>query len=250
MLRKAIAALPFLAYTLATQVEQESAIESIVEEICAEDPEAADFCSKERSFGSNWAQEIIEAINGYGCWCYFQDAHGNGRGSPVNEVDEQCKILQDGYSCIIMDAEEEGDDCTNPWDEKYNSATGLGLMTTDENNDSLEDALRFKCKKANRKNNCAARTCMVENYFVIRLVRLFLHGVKFDPSVKHTLGSFDPKADCPIKDGVKSEKECCGEYPLRFPYKTLFGDRACCGERTYNTAIMMCCDDGSVKISC
>ena len=149
-----------------------------------------------------------------------------------------------------MDGEEEGDECPNPWDEKYNSATGLGLLANDGDNDSLENALRYKCRKANRKNPCAARTCMVENYFVVRLVRLFLHGVVFDPSVKHDLGTFDPKADCPIKDGVKSDKECCGEYPLRFPYKTLFGDRDCCEGRTFNTAIMMCCDDGSVRISC
>lgn len=204
----------------------------------------------QRSFGSAWAQEIINAINGYACWCYFQDAHGRGKGSPVNEVDAQCKILHDGYTCIIMDAEDEGKQCT-PWDVKYNSATGLGLLANDnDNNASLEQALRSQCKKVNKKSNCAARACMVENYFVVRTMRLFLHGVKFDPSLKHSLGLFDPKGDCPLKNGIKSEKECCGSYPLRYPYKHLNGDRGCCGEKTYNTQMMMCCDDGSVKVVC
>ena len=204
-----------------------------------------------KSFGSDWSAEIIDSINEYGCWCYFQNDHGKGRGSPVNEVDAQCKILQDGYACILMDAEDEGEDSCTPWDVKYNSASGLGMLASDtDNNDNLEDSLRYKCKRANRKSNCAARTCMVENYFVIRLVRLFLHGVPFDPSVKHSLGIFNPENDCPTKAGEKSDKECCGEYPLRFPFKHLNGDRACCGARTYNTELMMCCGDNSIRISC
>merc|ERR1712062_418225 len=124
----------------------------------------------------------------------------------------------------MMDAEDEGKTCT-PWDVKYNSATGLGLLANDGDNSSLEQALRSQCKKVNKKSNCAARACMVENYFVVRTMRLFLHG-------------------------IKSEKECCGSYPLRYPYKHLNGDRGCCGEKTYNTQMMMCCDDGSVKVVC
>jgi len=259
MLRKTLCAIPFLAYSLKADFGHiQTDFEGELKDLCeSEDKsdQAKEFCdthynNKNRSFGSDWAQEIIESINSYGCWCYFQDDHGKGKGTPANEVDNQCKILHDGYTCILMDAELEGEECT-PWDVQYNSASGLGLLANDDaNNATLEDALRFKCKKVNKRSNCAARACMVENYFVVRMVRLFLHSVQFDPSLKHDLGHFDPKVDCPTKEGVKSEKECCGEYPLRFPYKHLNGDRACCVDRTYNTNVLMCCDDGSVKIVC
>jgi len=256
MLNKALCALPFFALGALADNSQMAedlggATDQAIEDLKQQGKEAP-LAVKEgkRSFGSLWAQEIIESINSYGCWCYFQDDHGKGKGTPANEVDNQCKILHDGYTCILMDAELEGEECT-PWDVQYNSASGLGLLASDDaNNATLEDALRFKCKKVNKKSNCAARACMVENYFVVRMVRLFLHSVQFDPSLKHDLGLFDPKVDCPTKEGVKSEKECCGEYPLRFPYKHLNGDRACCVDRTYNTNVLMCCDDGSVKIVC
>jgi len=257
MLKNALCALPFFALgAMASNTKMASDIGDASDEAQKDAREKAKAEGKPvdeadpRSFGSLWAQEIIESIDSYGCWCYFQDNHGKGKGTPANEVDNQCKILHDGYTCILMDAELEGEDCT-PWDVQYNSASGLGLLANDDaNNATLEDALRFKCKKVNKRSNCAARACMVENYFVVRMVRLFLHSVPFDPSLKHDLGHFDPKVDCPTKEGVKSDKECCGEYPLRFPYKHLNGDRACCVDRTYNTNVLMCCDDGSVKIVC
>merc|ERR1712127_1016798 len=59
-----------------------------------------------RTFGSTWATSFIEAIDEYGCWCYFQDDHGRGRGPAANEVDEQCLKLHQGYECIIIDAME------------------------------------------------------------------------------------------------------------------------------------------------
>lgn len=250
MLTKFLATLPFGSFVLADFSSMANDFSTVAQDIgvvnsnC--DPNDGQ-C--QRSFGSVWAQEIITNINGYGCWCYFQDAHGHGRGAPVNEVDAQCKILHDGYSCILMDHEEAGKDCT-PWDVKYNSASGLGLLAADNDNDSLEYAIRQSCKRANKKSTCAAQACMVENYFVVSTMRIFLSGIKFDMSVRHDLGNFHPRDDCPIATGIKSEKACCGEQPLRFPYKHLNGDRGCCGEKTYNTQMMMCCNDGSIKVVC
>ena len=217
-----------------------------------------------RTFNSAWASAIIEKIDNYGCWCYFQDNHGKGKGSPMNAVDEQCKILQDGYSCIVMDYEAsheegKGGGCV-PWEVKYTSATGLGMLANsnfdeegdDETNSAtLEYALRKKCRKANRNSNCAARACVVENYFVLSMVKLFLNGTVFDPSLLHELGHFDPNVMCTIKSGhFYSEKKCCGDYPIRFPYKTNGGDRGCCAGNTFNSVIMDCCEDGEVRITC
>jgi len=203
-----------------------------------------------RSFESGWASEMIDAINEYGCWCYFQE-NGSGRGPPANEVDSQCKKLQDGYTCIILDAEAEGDECT-PWDVPYNSGTGLGLVADDPENNNNANSLRKSCARANRFDDCAQRSCIVESFFVMQVFRQFLAGVQFDPSLKHSLGNWVPKEDCPINLGIDAEKECCGTYPHRFPFKleTLYGARNCCGELTYNPDVMECCAGNVIKMTC
>merc|ERR1711981_887013 len=205
-----------------------------------------------RSLDAIWAQEMINSIDSYGCWCYFQEDHGKGRGPPANEVDAQCKMLHDGYECIILDALDEGDDDCVPWDEKYNSGTGLGLVATDPENNNNGRALRKSCQRSNRNSKCAQRTCIVEGFFVMQIFKHFLAGVQFDPSLKHSLGVWDRIEDCPIKSGVDTEKECCGTYPHRFPFKlaTLGGARNCCGENTYNPDVMECCPGNVAKIQC
>lgn len=205
-----------------------------------------------RSFGSTWASSFIEAIDEYGCWCYFQDDHGKGRGPAANEVDALCQKLHQGYECIILDAEEEGDTECVPWNEPYQSGSGLGLVADDPDNNNNANALRKSCARANRFNDCARRTCIVENFFIMQMFKTFLSGVEFDPSLKHSLGNWHRIDDCPTKTGIDAEKECCGTYPHRFPFKlqTLYGARNCCGELTYNPDVMECCAGNVIKLSC
>jgi hypothetical protein len=205
-----------------------------------------------RSFGSSWVSGFIESINQYGCWCYFQDDHGKGRGPAANEVDALCQKLHQGYECIILDALEEGDTECVPWNEPYQSGSGLGLVATDPENNNNANALRKSCARANRFNDCARRTCIVENFFIMQMFKTFLSSVTFDPSLKHSLGNWDRIDDCPTKAGIDAEKECCGTYPHRFPFKlqTLYGARNCCGELTYNPDVMECCSGNVVKLQC
>jgi len=195
----------------------------------------------DRAFGAN-LQATIETINESGCWCYFTDDHGRGKGQPVDGLDEICKVLHDGYECAMRDAEEEGTTCV-PWEVDYVSAVG-GVTTT------LADA----CITANPVNLCAARACAIEGTFVESILGFFVvGGGTFDDTHKHANG-FNPKTDCPVKlgGGGPSPKKCCGEYPIRFPFKTLGGDRGCCGSRTFSTLTLSCCDaDASVvKFNC
>merc|ERR1712226_1630911 len=99
----------------------------------------------------------ITAINGYGCWCYFEESHGKGRSQPVNDIDGFCQILHNGYDCVMMDAELEGDDECIPWEVDYNSAP-----------QSFDD-LTPECERRNEGmpgGNCAVRACIVEGFFV------------------------------------------------------------------------------------
>ena len=210
-----------------------------------------------RTFASEWAEDFIASINQYGCWCYFDDDHGKGRGKPANPVDELCKILQQGYSCVIMDSEAEGSfDCI-PWEVNYNSATALGISgNPSSDHEDVHHALRDACANANPFDKCARRSCIVENFFVMENFKLFLTGYAFDPSLLHSLGKFDRVENCPKKigpsAGIESGKGCCGEFPVRFPYKlkNKDGARGCCGQKTYSIEFMQCCPGDQVKMSC
>lgn len=188
-------------------------------------------------------QADMALINQYGCWCYFQEHHGQGRGHPIDTIDQHCKRLHDGYTCIIMDAIAIGEECV-PWEITYNSAVGSGLALS-----MTIDTIRSECDVQNPVDGCARWTCKVEGFFVQQLLLSFVSGTTIDHSLRHE-NNFDWRQECPISAGVQSEKACCDEYPIRFPYKTYDGARDCCVTHTYNTNMYECCNDGSVKITC
>merc|ERR1712066_151542 len=171
-----------------------------------------------RAFTGNIAN-AVNSLDEYGCWCYFYDNVGRGKGTPVDEIDGFCKTLGDGYQCAILDSEAAGESCV-PWEVAYNPGTGAG-----------------------------------EGQFVDSLFAFLLSGSQIDYQTYGHTNGFDPSHNegCPVKPGVKGvsgEKACCGAYPYRFPFKTLDGDRACCGARTYNTQLLNCCGNGQVKANC
>jgi hypothetical protein len=75
--------------------------------------------------------KTISQMNEYGCWCYFGDDHGRGKGQPQDAIDEMCKVLHDGYECAMRDAEDEGTTCV-PWEVAYTSAVGGSGLTIAE----------------------------------------------------------------------------------------------------------------------
>jgi hypothetical protein len=194
-----------------------------------------------RAFTGNIANAVAQ-LDEYGCWCYFYDNVGRGKGTPVDEIDGFCKILGDGYQCAIIDSEGEGLSCI-PWEVAYSSGTGAGVN------------LAAACNTNNPDDNCAARACAVEGQFVDSLFAFLLSGSQINYNDFGHNNGFDAATDagCPVKKGtpgVSGEKLCCGAYPTRFPFKTLDGDRACCGGRTYNTQLLNCCSPGQVKANC
>jgi len=183
---------------------------------------------------SSVGKEFPEIWN-YGCWCYFNDNWGKGKGVPVNEVDNICKVLHDGYECIIHDHKVEyPNESCDPWTVDYVSAVSLG-----RNLRQLENY----CVKYNQ-NACAQRTCIIESHFAQSFFKLAINkDHRFEPLYKHELG-FDPedKRNCPTIGGKKSEKSCCGIYPERYPFKTFDGQRQCCKRQTYDVNVRECCN--------
>ena len=84
---------------------------------------------------SMWDDRSITAMLGnmgsvidtYGCWCYFDEKHGQGKGHPVNSIDKICRDMAHGYDCAIMDAAADGDNDCVPWEVNYVGGSGQGL---------------------------------------------------------------------------------------------------------------------------
>lgn len=212
----------------------------------------------ERSLASGWANSMVESINGYGCWCYFENDHGKGKGQSQNQVDAQCKILHDGYTCIMLDSEENEDlqnECI-PWLVDYTEPMGLHWWAQTGDDEGMKEALVKDCFKKNRKTQqgvdpwCAQKSCIVEGYFSINLFKLLTSGVKYSHDLLHKKGLFDPSIECIVNKGPKAERQCCGQYPIRFPFKYIPDKRECCGQNTYNSQFLQCCEDSSVSVSC
>jgi len=183
-------------------------------------------------------------INEYGCWCYFENGHYQAKSGPVDPIDILCKRLHDGYACAMLDAKDMGFECI-PWAVPYNSAIGTGLVT---NMDIT--TIRSECDTQNPvTNSCENWACKIEGYFVQQLLQYFVNGGLINQDNRHDNG-FDPNLSCPTKDGPDSERECCDQQPLRFPFKTYDGSRDCCINHTFDTNMFSCCNDGTVQISC
>merc|ERR1712066_330253 len=174
---------------------------------------------------SGQALAAVQQMNdeGYGCWCYFYEKHGRGRGPPVDELDGFCKVLHEGYECAMLDAEIAGEDDCEPWTVQYTAAVR-----------GTEEQIRDGCVTANPNNTCAQNACSVEGYFVENLVALALSGnaAGYD-SFGHSRAGFDPVEQCPTKKGGANGNE-----------------KECCGTRTYKTSVLSCCNDGTVKANC
>lgn len=61
----------------------------------------------------------LGGLNRYGCWCYFDNEVGNGKGEPVDLIDAECKTLHNGYECIVADTEAGDDRNVHPYDANW-----------------------------------------------------------------------------------------------------------------------------------
>jgi hypothetical protein len=191
-------------------------------------------------------------INAYGCWCYFDSQVGNGKGNPINLVDAECKILHGGYECIVSDLALLGIDC-EPWTVTFLAGTGSFKLNT--------EGVVAACNHMNREGGglnlpdlgkCAADACAVELRFTQALINLFNSITADLPQFSHAQG-FNPVESCPIVRGIHDDtKDCCGDIPQRFPFKTLptgagARRRDCCNGAVYPTQTHKCCAPGVIK---
>jgi len=183
-------------------------------------------------------------IDGYGCWCYFEDDYYKGKGAAIDPIDQYCKLLHQGYECIIMDFQNTPFACV-PWEVSYNSAYAGGYHPLGLTPGHIE----AECDSLNTPGTCQNAACRVEGYFLQGFFGEAIFNLGIDENHNHEKG-FDPDTNCPTITHTPGPftMECCGEFPKRFPYKNRT-DNKCCGTSTYNPNMFVCCADGSVSLS-
>ena len=48
---------------------------------------------------------VFRLLQKYGCWCYFDEEHGKGHGTPQDGYDDACLALHHGVTCAMMEIE-------------------------------------------------------------------------------------------------------------------------------------------------
>lgn len=188
----------------------------------------------------------IANVNGYGCWCYFDDSVGNGKGVPMDLIDAECRNLHRGYECAVADF---GAGCV-PWEVTYFPVSGTTFIAS-------EGSVAAACTHVNTVltsfGPCAAAACAIETEFINEYTTITQTlNPAFETFSHSGAGSFNPGRNCVTNDqGTpdKGERSCCGTFPNRYPFKTYNGASACCQGSIFKVATHKCCGDGSVVLN-
>jgi len=186
----------------------------------------------------------------YGCYCLdwihrLEDPENvpAGKGTPVDSVDDACKVQTDCYWCAMNELKR----ACSP-DAKY--AYELTYDETDPTNIDYRDVV---CQDpwnyetgGDEKSHCKRAICECDRGLAHRLS---MAQDDWSPEFHKNQGGFD-KSTCVGSVGPK-KNECCGDYEefgLRFPYSS-GNSKACCGRKTYNTMSQECCDETTSHVT-
>merc|ERR1712176_289085 len=104
------------------------------------------------------------------------------------------------------------------------------------------------CQKANKGRKCRIRACSCEVWFMKKITEIFAQdNFSFESQYKHEYGfSYD---QCEPTNGIEGQRECCGYYPIRYPYNYEIGKR-CCYTNVYSMDTHKCCPGGVIAEEC
>lgn len=182
----------------------------------------------------------LEALQGYGCWCFFGNIDSAlGRGPPIDSYDATCQKLSLCYRCIFVDAENENDDECDPFNTAFQAEIDINALLGGGGINNASVACIQDNQSACSWRTCSCAMTMITSFFNLS----FDSNNVYDDNMKHSNG-FDYALECP-QQGKSLDRQCCGWYPDRRTYDR--GEaRACCHERSiYNPMRHVCCPDGT-----
>lgn len=186
-----------------------------------------------------WAGGVnmwISQLQEYGCWCFFDQLHGQGRGEPVDGYDDACRKVHWGTTC----AKNEILNC-DPQTETYSVAMTPGPNPGDVN---------YDCETLNGGDECKVATCYMESYFTQALLEEAMrHQNVPDYANFKADNGFDVNT-CKIPGlGRDYDEFCCGLFDqnTRRPIRVNAGEiKECCNHpagsfKTYDPTMNKCC---------
>jgi len=163
----------------------------------------------------------------YGCWCLEK----KGYGPAVDEIDFACFAHSKCWGCAKAENGEECDGLETPYKWKFikdsttNVAVDIECLDTDP------------CRKS---------VCECDRKLAIDLRNM---ESVYDDQYRDQAAK---QEQCPRKQSSSLARSgsinetldsCCGDEHYKFPFASNNGRRACCGNRTYDTQVMECCDN-------
>ena len=182
----------------------------------------------------------LEALFGYGCWCFFGRIDSAlGRGPPVDAYDATCQKLALCYRCIFVDAENEGDAECDPFQTTFSATISLNSIL----GGGASENATTSCQTENQ-DPCSWRTCSCAMTMITSFFNLsFDSSAVYDDNLKHSEG-FDYNLECP-QQGKAQDRQCCGFYPERRTFDRKESRECCHDISIYNPLRHVCCDDGT-----
>lgn len=186
---------------------------------------------------------LLNNLQEYGCWCFFDNQHGQGRGQPVDVFDNHCMRYHHAVSCAKL----EIDSC-----DPYSTSYGI---TTKQDGDGR---ITYDCESGN--NACQEATCYAQSHFIALLLKEQLENLTVPDypswSAWKDGGEFDSET-CKVSGPSSLRQEmCCGSWKYNTKKLLKFGShltRECCDQpdgsfKTYDDNLAECCGNGSVRV--
>lgn len=196
------------------------------------------------------ASFVLGGLQEYGCWCFFDDLHGLGKGKPQDEYDTACMRYHHGVECAKMELQNEaGDGECDPATVYWSGFADQGGYIFDSypSADNPRDII-YDCETYNT-DACLKATCYLETSFVkLMMVEYWAQNSGND---EYNKLNFDSDTCLDSKGAREHEKFCCGAYSAnsRRPVNRYFddGDKECCNAsdgtfKTYDASMKQCCD--------
>ena len=98
------------------------------------------------------------------------------------------------------------------------------------------------------ESECSMKACQCDTQLVYKMSNIFETKSDIFDFTKTYKSGYNPYTQC-RKARTTSDKKadkCCGEETNRYPFYSMRGQKACCKNRTYDTAMFTCCEDGSL----
>jgi len=164
------------------------------------------------------SRDFKSMIRNYGCYCL---PIGGGKntaqaGVPVDDTDKACRDLSRCYKCLDIDFAHSAEVEKFRWSETTNG--------------------EFDCSDS-RNTEAQKAHCACDAEFAMTL------GANWDDASynyanwenrRNDFYTLDKEAVCVVQNGGRSD-ECCGDYPMRFPFPG---------------TMLECCSDGNARLTC